>query len=68
MSCPWCGFDGKLLKATKPRPSSKRTRMCPDCYGQVDHTSPTREEHLRSRVQFLTFLEEELSEVPRVDR
>lgn len=44
MSCPWCGYEGKLLKAVKPRPSTKRTWMCPDCYGEVKRPAPIREE------------------------
>lgn len=43
-SCPWCGYEGKTLKATKPRPSSKRTRMCPSCFGEVTTMAPGRDE------------------------
>lgn len=35
LECRWCGYEGKTLKAIKPRPSTKRTRMCPACFGDA---------------------------------
>ncbi len=36
MTCPWCGFMGRAVRTLRVRPSRKRTRMCPACFGEVD--------------------------------
>lgn len=40
MNCPECRWQGRAIRAYKPRPSAKRVLICPACFCQVARYNP----------------------------